>query len=277
MSTIPQRRTTAPQNKQSTTSKRFEVVTGITRKTWKIGIYGPEGVGKSTLAALCPNAIFADIESSMRDIPCQKIGEGIINTWEDLLAWVASLNDGWAGIDSMSFAENLCAEFVIKTYVGNDGTKGKNSLEDFKYKAGLRFVNDEFKKLLVAIEAANRRGVSWIMTAHNLVKQFKDPENNDYIRHQPYLVDNDKEGISNMRSWVQFLDVCAFIDLDVNVEKRKAKTGGTRTIYLDTSASHISKGRGIETTSIDYIYDTALPLYDAKNRCELWRRIGASK
>ncbi len=273
MSTLPQRRTTAPPIKP--TAKKFETVTGTTRNTWKVGIYGPEGVGKSTLAALCPKAMFADIELSMRDIPNQKLKEGALNNWQDLLDWVASLNNCWAGIDSMTRAEDWCALHVIGGKVGNDGTKAKDSLEDFKYKAGLRFVNDEFKKLLSAIDASTRRGVSWIMTAHNRVRQFKDPENNDYIRHEPSLVDDDKQGISNMRSWVQFLDVCAFVDLDINVDKRKAKTGGTRTIYLDTSASHISKGRGIDTSSINFTFDPNIDFFE--NECELWERIGTSK
>jgi energy-coupling factor transporter ATP-binding protein EcfA2 len=271
MSIPPLRRTIAPQIK-TPASKTFKIVSGPSRSTWKVGIYGPEGIGKSTLASLCPGVTFADIELSMRDINVRRIEEGIIANWQDLLDWTGGLSNCWAGIDSMTRAEDWAVLHVIAGKVGNDGTKAKDSLEDFKYKAGLRFVNDEFKKLLAAIDASTHRGVSWVMTAHNRVRQFKDPENNDYIRHEPNLVDIDdpKMGsVSNMRSWIQFLDVCAFMDLDINVEKRKAKTGGTRTIYLDTSASHISKGRGIDCSRIDFDLD--------KNPTELWQRIGVVK
>ena len=266
MSTPPLRKTTAPQIK-TLAAKTFEIVNGPSRSTWKVGIYGPEGVGKSTLASLCPDATFADIELSMRDMNVRRIGEGEINNWQDLLDWTNSLSSCWAGIDSMTRAEDWAALHVIANKKSNEGAKATDSLEDFKYKAGLRFVNDEFKKLLSAIDASSKRNVSWIMTAHNVIDKFKDPEGADFIRHRPFLMDTPE--YSNMRSWVQFLDVCAFIDLDKNVEKRKATTGGTRTIYLDTSASHISKGRGIDCSQIDFDLD--------KNPTELWKRIGAVK
>jgi hypothetical protein len=255
MSTMPQR------NKINTAV--FPTVKGITRTTFKVGIYGPEGVGKSTLAAMCEHAVFADIENSMRDINCAKIQEGFIHNWETLMQWVASLNNCIAGIDSMTRAEDWAAMHVIANKKSNEGAKATDSLEDFKYRAGLRFVNDEFKKLLVAIEAANRRGVSFIMTAHNVIDRFKDPEGADFIRHRPWLMDTPE--VSNMRAWVQFLDVCAFIDLDKNVEKRKVtKFGGTRTIYLETDPRHISKARGIDNTPINF--DLKTP--------ELWQRMG---
>jgi AAA domain len=265
MNPVPPRplRTIQQSNAQPAAAKVFTVTTGKTRKTWKVGIYGPEGIGKSSLAALCKGATFADIEFSMKDIDCPKVTDGLITCWEDLRAWVQSLKDCRAGIDSMTKAEDWAAQYVIANKKSNEGAKATDSLEDFKYKVGLRFVNDEFKKLLSDIDAATRRGVSFIMTAHNCVKRFRDPEGADYIRHEPNLVDTNE--VSNMRSWVQFLDVCAFLDFDKTVEKSKIKNfSGTRTIYLESDPRHVSKARGISVESIVFTEDSR----------ELWERLG---
>jgi AAA domain len=263
MNPPPPRKMTAPPINQRPNIPSFKVITGVTRKTFKCGIYGPEGIGKSELMSLCPGATFADIELSMEDFNVRKV-QGVSN-WTDLRNWVASLENCIAGLDSVTRAEDWAAQYVIANKTSNEGVKAKDSLEDFKYKAGLRFVNDEFKKLLGDIDQATRRGVSFIMTAHNRVKVIKDPESSDFIRHEPNLVDTLE--VSNMRSWIQFLDVCAFIDLDKNVEKRKATSAGTRSIYLDTSASHVSKARGIDNSTIDY----------KQGSRELWERLGVVK
>lgn len=259
----PLRQSAAPPVK-STAVKKFQVSSGkISNFGWKVGIYGPEGIGKSSLAALCPGATFADIELSMKDMNVARV-KGV-NDWSDLRSWVQSLTSGIAGIDTMTRAEDWAAQHVIHNKKSNEGRSAVDSLEDFKYKAGIRFVNDEFKKLFGDIDGATRRGVSFIMVAHQRVKKFTDPDGSNFVRYEPMLVDTDE--ISNMRQWVQFLDHCAFIDLDRSVDKNKVKSSGSRSIYLDTSASHVSKCRGISNEKIDYV----------EGDLTLWQRLGAVK
>lgn len=240
--------------------KVFAVKAGVTRTGWKCGIYGPEGIGKSSLAALCPGADFADIEGSMEDLDVPKV-QGV-EDWVTLRGWIQSLTGGVHGIDSVTRAEDWAAQHVIKTKKSNDGSKALDSLEDFKYKAGLQFVTDEFKKLLGDIDAAKRRGASFIMIAHLKIAKVKNPDGSDFVRSEPRLINDDKA--SNMLQWVQFLDHLAFIDLDKSVEKGKATGSGLRTIYLDSSPHRISKCRGIPSEQFDY------PLGDMT----LWQRLG---
>ena len=228
--------------------RSFAVVKGPSRTTWKIGIYGAEGVGKSSLAASCRESVFADIERSMLDLDITQV-KGV-EKWEDLRSWVQSVSSGIIGIDSITRAEDWCAEYVIRTKKSNEGLAALDSLEDFKYNAGLTFVCDEFRRLLGDIENANRRGVSCIMVAHSKINRFKNPDGSDYVRYEPRLIDNPKA--SNMLQWVQFLDHLVFIDIDKNVTKGKACGGASRTMYLDTSPVRMSKARGISNDPIVY-------------------------
>lgn len=226
----------------------FTITRGITRKAFKMGIYGPEGIGKSSLAALCPGADFADIETSMEDLDCPKVNG--VTDWSTLRQWVQSLTGGIHGIDSITRAEDWAAEYVIANKKSNDNTKAADSLEDFKYGAGLTFVTDEFRRLLADIDAAKARGVSMIMIAHARVLKFKNPEGADFFRYEPRLIDNIKA--SNMLQWVQFLDHLAFINLDMSIAKggKAENKSGSRTIYLDTAPSRLSKARGIPNDAI---------------------------
>lgn len=260
--TQPQRKAPTPPPRPP--GKTFTVKSGITRKAFCIGIYGPEGIGKSSLAAVCPGAQFADIEGSMDDMDVPKVQElaNGVGNWKLLREWIQSAEKGIYGIDSITRAEDWAAQHVIANKKSNQGEKASDSLEDFKYKAGLVFVVDEFKKLLGDMDAAKRRGASFIMVAHSRIQRFKNPDGSDFVRYEPRLVDDAKA--SNMLQWVQFLDHLAFINLDMDVQKGKASGGGTRTIYLDTSPSRISKCRGIPNDSLDY------PQGDAS----LWSRLG---
>lgn len=231
--------------------KQFGVSSATTRKAFKTGIYGPEGIGKSSLmAALGKNLdSVADIEGSQQDFATPKV-TGIEN-WSDLRAWVQSLTGGIHGIDSITRAEDWAAQYVIETKKSNEGAKASDSLEDFKYGAGMTFVADEFRKLLADIDAAVTRGTSFVIIAHARITKTKNPDGSDFVRYEPRLIDTPKA--SNMLQFVQFLDHLAFVQLDMSVSKDRKVTGsGSRTIYLDTAPQRVSKCRGISNDPIPF-------------------------
>jgi hypothetical protein len=255
----PQRKPVTPAPATHPVSARFNISTGIGRTGFKLGIYGPEGIGKSSLAASCPGVTtFADIEGSMADLDCSKIDElnanhkNFCGNWDLLLEWVRSLSgDVTAGIDSITRAEDWAAAKVIKDKLANDNTRAIDSLEDFKYKAGLTFVGDKMRQLFSDIDASRRRGVSWIMVAHQRVIKFTNPDGDNFFRYEPRLINDEKQSV--MLQWVQFLDHLAYIGLDLDVKKGGKATGkGSRAIYLDTTPSRVCKARGIDNDQIVY-------------------------
>lgn len=262
--TIPQR---TPPKTTATPPSKFSVSKGITRKAWKTGIYGPEGIGKSSLAALCPGVVFADLEHSTADMDVARV-DGILvpdaaQSWANLRAWVQQLSAGIYAIDSMTRAEDLCVAWVIKNKKSNEGAQASDSIEDFKYKAGLTFVTEEFRRLLGDIDNAYLRGASFIMVAHNRISRIKNPDGSDFIRHEPRLIDDPKA--SNMLQWVQFADHLLFIDLDKSVGKGGKVVGsGSRTIYLDTAPNRLSKTRSLPMD----------PMPFDRGSTELWGLLG---
>lgn len=266
----PPQRQPAPRTPAPTAAPvagKFARKSGVIRSAFKIGIYGPEGIGKSTLAAGFPGVVFADIEQSTRDMAVERVAG--IERWEDLRAWVQSVTPQEYSaicIDSMTRAEDWAADYVIRTKQANDGTKATGSLEDFKYKAGATFVCDEFYRLLGDLENVFLKGVHVLMIAHNRVSRFRNPDGSDYCRNEPRLVHiEDAKGVSssNMNRWVGFLDEVYYIEYDVAADKGKAKGSGSRTLYTQGLPTRVAKTRVLSDTSIVY----------SKGASEVWTKL----
>ena len=241
---------------------RFGTVTSTVADAWKLGIYSEENLGKTSLAASCPGVTICDIEGSTARMAGVRLVTGV-NNWQDLRAWAQSLSGKQVvALDTLTRAEDWCAEYVIKTKASNDGKKATDSLEDYKYKAGQVFVHDEFRRFLGDIDQSVRRGVSWIMIAHCRVNRFNNPDDANFTRYEPRLADG--KDVSNMATWVQFLDFLALITLDVVIERGKATGGGSRTICLTKSPSRMAKVRG-DVSNADIVY--------TKGSTELWERL----
>lgn len=255
-------------NQTQQEKKEFGVTRGPMRRAWKVGIYGEPGVGKSTLASLCQNAVFADIEGSMLDLDVARVSG--IERWEDLRAWVRhcaeNLVGGIFGIDSMSMAEDWCADYIIRTKTDSSGSRATTSIEDFKYKTGTRFVADEFRLLLADIEASFKRGSSWIMVAHNRVSVFNNPDDKNYIIHAPDLLE--AKDVSSRAEWVRFCDHVAYIGKDTMVDRGKAIGGATRTIYMDSASSRVCKQRGLDVDILPW---------QSKEDDSFWQLVGLNK
>jgi hypothetical protein len=240
---------------------------GVIRSAFKIGIYGPEGIGKSTLAAGFPGVVFADLEQSTRDLDVERV-EGI-ERWEDLRAWVQSVtpNDYKAiCIDSMTRAEDWAADWVIRNKQSNDGTKATDSLEDFKYKAGATFVCDAMGLLLNDLERAFLSGVNIIMIAHNRAGKLRNSEGSDYWRNEPRLIHvENAQGVvaSHLNRWAVFLDELYFIDYDVQAAKGKATGSGSRTLYVQGLPTRMAKTRVLPPAPIEY----------TKGAAEVWSKL----
>jgi energy-coupling factor transporter ATP-binding protein EcfA2 len=249
-----------PSGSQPATASQFSRSKGVIKVAEKIGIYGPEGAGKSTLEATMPAIVIADIERSTSYLDVERV-DGVTD-WKSLRSWVQSVKFPEytaIGIESMTRAEEWCAEYVIKTKPSNEGAKATDSLEDYKYQAGTTFLCDEFRRFLGDLEQVCNRGINVVMVAHGRITKTKNVDGSDFTRLEPRLVNDERRG-SNLLSWVQFLDHLFAVDFDVISDKGKASGGSTRTIYCNSSARRMAKNRGLKADQIPYILGkTTLP------------------
>lgn len=242
-----------PSGSQPATAPQFEIIDGVLENAVKIGIYGMEGVGKSTLTVTMPEIVIADIERSTGFLKARRVK---INDWAALRKWVQGVSAPEytaIGIESMTRAEDWCAEWVIANKIPTDGPKAKDSLEDYGYQKGTTFICDEFRRFLGDLEGACNRGVNVVMVAHGRITKTKNTDGADWVRMEPRLINDERRG-SNMLQWIQFLDHLFCIDNDVSVDKGGKATGGTtRTIYCTSSARRMAKNRGLAAEQIPFV------------------------
>ena len=124
----------------------------------RIMVYGPGGIGKTSLALLAPGpvAVF-DLDESLPDLSVGGQLEGLdvravegIGTWAELRS--ALQGGGWDDIqtvviDSVTRAEELATAHTLETVPHEKGQK-VNRIEDYGFGKGYRHIYEVFLTLL---------------------------------------------------------------------------------------------------------------------------------
>jgi hypothetical protein len=248
----PARPAVAPN--QPKASRLGNVRRGLLREAKRFMWYGPEGVGKSTVAKDA-NAIFFDLDrgSGHLDVPRYPFRDGpdghIAESYDEVSAGVDDLltapHDFSAlAIDTSDALEALVWKDIIeRAPVQKDGSTIK-SVEDFGYGKGYQIAADRWRALLHRLDTLRlKRNMHIIFIGHSLVKSFKNPIGADYDRYRPKL---DDRALGLLREWC---DVVGFLTYDDNGKKEKGASrargvsSGLRVIHLEHNAAWDAKSR----------------------------------
>lgn len=194
-------------------------------------VYGQEGIGKSTAAALCDKPLFLDLESGAgrifdRDNNRVKRLKNL-KTFDSVLATVKSLKESKMKvkgiefktlvIDSIDWLEGLAHKKII-------GTSGKDIMRvNGGYGAGLRDSERMHRDLVAQLQSLqDDTGCDIICLAHEKVKDVKDPESElDYDSYQLKL---DDKVLSIWSEWAEAILFARFSVLVAETEgKKKAR------------------------------------------------------
>lgn len=224
---------------------RFAILSGRVAAPQRIVVYGPGGIGKSTLAALAPSPVFLDIEHGTHELDVPRV-EGI-ETWADLRACLQS--DALSPyktvvLDSATRAEELAVAHTLATVPHEKGHR-ITSVESYGFGKGYQHVYDTFLHLLADMDRQIRGGRNVILIAHDCTADVPNPVGEDFIRFEPHL-QAPKSGKASIRNRViQWADHVLFIGYDVISEDGKGKGAGTRTIWPVERPDHIAKSRSV--------------------------------
>ena len=208
----------------------------------RIMIYGSEGVGKSTFAALAPNPVFVQTEDGLSEIDCSKFP--LAKSFDDVVLQLQAVRDeqhdyGTVVIDSLDWLERLvwdrvCADYGVKSIEKADGGYGKGYVHALTYWR-------QIVSLLNDIRA--RKGMAVILIAHAAVERFEDPAHAAYDRYTPRL---HKKACSLVCEWV---DAVLFASRRMRVDSTTGKAapvgadGGERILRTNGSPACIAKNR----------------------------------
>lgn len=222
----------------------MKIIRGKIASAKKCVVYGPEGIGKSTLASCFPDPVFIDTEGSTKEMDVARTETPA--SWAMLLEQVKYFIGHpkelkTLVIDTADWAEQLCTSEICARYQ-------KSGIEDFGYGKGYVFLQEEFGRLLnLLTDLADKKGVHVVLTAHAKMRKFEQPdEMGAYDRWEMKL---SKQVAPMVKEWADMVLFANYKTFVVNVDGQGAQKGKNK----------VQGGKRV-------MYTTHHSCWDAKNR-----------
>lgn len=226
---------------------QFEITSGkVAGKGMKVTIYGAEGIGKSSLAAQFPHAVFIDTEGSTDNMDVQRLPKP--TSWQMLKDEVTFIqnqrNYSTLVIDTFDWAEQLCIDMLCQLHA-------KKGIEDFGYGNGYVYEREEIARFLTQLENLTLQGINVVILCHAQTRKYELPEEmGQFDRWELKLGKKTSSQISPLiKEWA---DMVLFLNYKTHV-------------YAVDDKGKKHKAAGRERV----IYATHHACWDAKNRCGL--------
>lgn len=222
----------------------MQITKGKRARAQRVVIYGPEGIGKSSLAAQFPNPLFIDTEGSTDNMDVTRADKP--TSWTMLMNHIAFVKANpticqTLVIDTIDWAEALALQYIC-------AQNGKSGIEEFGWGSGYTYLIEEIGRLLDRLQELVELGINVVLTAHAQVKKFTKPDElGGYDRYELKLSNKKTETnvSAKVKEWadmVLFLNYKTYIITDEKTKKQKAQ-GGQRVMQTTHSPSWDAKNR----------------------------------
>lgn len=232
----------------------FEEINGIqTGSGLKVVIYGQEGVGKSTLAASFPGAVFIDCEGStsrmnVRRLPKPTSWQMFTDEFEYVLSNAQAKGYQSVIVDTFDWAERfaleaLCAEHKV------------SGIEGMNYGKGWEYEKEMIGRFLDRTDRLIASGINVVLLCHAITRKTTLPEEMEEFDHWELKLGNKTTNkiAPLLKEWS---DMTLFLAFRTNIEA------------VD------DKGKKHKATSCERVmYTTKTAWWDAKNRFQLPDRL----
>lgn len=224
----------------------MNITRGKKEQPQKVVVYGPEGIGKTTIASKFPNPVFIDTEGSTANIDVARMDRP--SSFTMLMQQIKYIKDHpevckTLVIDTADWAEQLCiTEFCSKKQV--------SGIEDIGYGRGYVYVAEDFGKMLNLLEEVKDKGINIVITAHAQMRKFEQPDElGAYDRWELKL---QKKTAPMLKEWADMVLFANYKTMVINVDNQGAQKGK-------------NKAQGGKRV----MYTQHHPCWDAKNRHDL--------
>jgi hypothetical protein len=254
---------TATQAQQQTksSSRLGKVQRGRLRLPLRYIVYGPEGVGKTTLAADAPDPIWLDIEdgSSRVNVARYSFHDGpnghVPSGYGEITAAIDDLTNSdhpykTLVIDTADRLESMIWRSMLErdssTSAQNPKTKVYTSIEDYGYGKGYQMAVEEWRSLCARLDRLRAvRRMSIVMIAHAQIRPFKNPEGEDFDRYQLRIHD---KAAGFLKEWADVTGFARFEDgaaktPGAKTDRPKGFSTGRRLLMLSRTAAFDAKSR----------------------------------
>lgn len=243
----------------------MQITRGKRKLPVKALIYGPEGIGKSTLAAHFPGAVFIDTEGSTARMDVARLPDP--SSWTMLMQEVEYVKSHpeecqTLVIDTADWAERLCRDKIC-------AEKKINGIEDLGYGKAYIYVQEEFGRLLNKLSELITAGINVVLTAHAQMRKFEQPDElGAYDRWELKML---KQTAPMVKEWADIILFCNYKTMVVNVDNKGAAKGknkaqgGRRVMYTSHHPCWDAKNRFGLPDELEMSYDQIAHIIPAKS------------
>ena len=230
---------------------------GKVHRPVKAVVYGPEGIGKSTLAAQAPDAVFFDLEAGSHQLDVRRL-EGIMNR-DDLVEALKEIAETpgickTVIVDTADAVEALCVKSICEKY-------HQTGLESFGYGKGYTYLQEEFSEILKSLDKLISVGINVIVIGHAKMRKFELPnESGSYDRWEFKLTKQVAPILKEWADMVLFVNYKTLVVADENGTKKAH--GGSRVVYTSHHPCWDAKNRFGMPEEMDLDIKVLAPLYE---------------
>lgn len=210
----------------------------------RVLIYGPPGLGKTSLAAEFPNPVIIDIErGAPAGIDITTFGE--VDSYDQVMDAIKTLYK--EDHDFKTLIIDTLDRLEPMVWAKACEVNNWPNIEAPGYGKGYVAADDLWRKLLAGCSALRgKRGMSICLIAHSAIERFDDPTSAPYSRYDIRL---HKRANAIVQDEV---DAILFINQDITVQSedtgfnkqvRRAEGGGIRWIYTEARPAFTAKNR----------------------------------
>lgn len=213
---------------------------GKQHRAQRIVVYGPEGIGKSTLASYAPKPLFLDTEMGTGQLEVDRVDVEVLDhisyTINELLTSPHEYKT--VVLDTADNLWRLCADSVVAE------NKNWKDIEAPGFGKGYSMAADRFRLVLGHFDRLISNGINVVIVSHAKTATVNPPDNAEYSKYCIKVSAPNKQAEASRELLKEWCDCLLFCNFDTTVDS--------------------SKGKACRHERV--VYTTCAPAWEAKNR-----------